>query len=183
MDVKRVKVSDKTFKLLYTADEIRARVERVAAEISRDMEGKHPLFVCMLNGAFIFAADVMRHFAASCEVCFVRMSSYRGTASSGDVTRLMGIDTEVKGRNVVILEDIVETGATMRAFAGDLEKLGTQSVSIAALVTKPQKIQGKIDVKYVGFEMESTDFIVGYGLDYNQEGRNLADIYILDEQQ
>lgn len=176
-----VKVSDKRFKLLYDASQIKAQVARVANEIKADLAGRKPLFVCVLNGAFVFAADLLREMAIPCEVRFVRLSSYRGTKSTGTVSNLLGIDTELAGRDVVVIEDIVETGRTMRYFTEDLKAHNPVSVRIASLVTKPERLVEDVGIDYVGFKMKANDFIVGYGMDYNQEGRNLPDIYIVEE--
>lgn len=181
MNEKVVKVSDKSFRLLYSAAEINAEVERVANEIKRDVSGRIPLFICVLNGAFMFAADLLRKFDEACEIRFVRLSSYSGTESTGNVRQVLGLDVPLDGRDVVVVEDIVETGCTMHTFIEDVKKQNPASVSVAALVTKPERLKEKVEVKYVGFTMKANDFIVGYGLDYNQEGRNLSDIYIVEE--
>lgn len=176
-----IAVSDKKFKLLYGASEINAQVERMAKDIKRDMTGRKPLFICMLNGAFMFAADVLRAIGKPCEIRFVRLSSYSGTKSMGKVNNILGLDVDLKGRDVVILEDIVETGCTMHSFIEDIKKDAPASVSVASLVVKPERLKEKVEIKYVGFKMKANDFIVGYGMDYNQEGRNLSDIYIVEE--
>ncbi len=181
MNEKVVKVSDKSFRLLYSAAEINAEVERVANEIKRDVSGRIPLFICVLNGAFMFAADLLRKFDEACEIRFVRLSSYSGTESTGKVCQVLGLDVPLDGRDVVVVEDIVETGCTMHTFIEEVKKQNPASVSVAALVTKPERLKEKVEVKYVGFTMKANDFIVGYGLDYNQEGRNLSDIYIVEE--
>lgn len=177
-----VKVSDKEFRLLYDSSQIKKRVEMLAGEISRDMAGSVPVFVCMLKGSFMFAADLLRHIDCPCEVSFIRYSSYRGTHSTGKVRAVMGLDTDVRGRNIVVVEDIVETGRTMYSLLAKLNDLRPASVSVAALVTKPDRLEKPVEVKYAGFKMKATDFIVGYGLDYNEQGRNLSDIYILNNQ-
>lgn len=181
MDGKTVKVSDRTFAILYDAKAIDTEVRRVAMEIKRDVAGRHPLFVCVLNGAFMFAADVLRLVDEACEIRFVRLSSYSGTESTGTVHEVLGLDADIEGRDIVVIEDIVETGRTMHSFLEEVKRQNPASVSIAALVVKPEKMEEYVDVKYAGFTMKAGDFIVGYGLDYNQEGRNLPDIYILKE--
>ncbi len=181
MNSNAVTVSDKKFKPLYSASEISARVEHMAKEIKRDIAGRKPVFVCMLNGAFMFAADVLRAIGEPCEIRFVRLSSYCGTQSTGKVNNVLGLDVDIKGRDVVVVEDIVETGCTMHSFIEQIKKVSPASVSVAALVVKPERLKEKIEIKYVGFRMKANDFIVGYGMDYNQEGRNLPDIYILEE--
>ena len=181
MNSNAVTVSGKKFKPLYSASEISARVEHMAKEIKRDIAGRKPVFVCMLNGAFMFAADVLRAIGEPCEIRFVRLSSYCGTQSTGKVNNVLGLDVDIKGRDVVVVEDIVETGCTMHSFIEQIKKASPASVSVAALVVKPERLKEKIEIKYVGFRMKANDFIVGYGMDYNQEGRNLPDIYILEE--
>lgn len=178
MSEETVKVSGKTFRTLYTADEIASVVERMAAQLRRDVGGENPLFVCMLGGAYVFAADVLREYGEPCELSFVKLSSYEGTQSTGSISTKLDIETDLRDRHVVVLEDIVETGRTMHEFVASLERRGPASVSIAALVVKPECMEEKVDIKYVGFKMKKSDFIIGYGMDYNQIGRNLADIYI-----
>ncbi len=181
MDENIVKVSDKSFRLLYSAADINAEVDRVAKEIKRDVSGRCPIFICVLNGAFMFAADLLRKVDEACEIRFVRLMSYSGTESTGNVCKVLGLDVSLEGRDVVVVEDIVETGCTMHAFIEEVKKQNPASLSVAALVTKPERLKEKVEVKYVGFKMKANDFIVGYGLDYNQEGRNLPNIYIVEE--
>lgn len=178
---KTVRVSDKRFKLLYDALQINEQVARIAKEIRTDLAGRKPLFVCVLNGAFVLAADLLREVAMPCEVRFVRLASYNGTKSTGTVNNLLDIDTDISGRDVVVVEDIVETGRTMHYFTDDLKTHGPASVKIASLVTKPERLIEDVKIDYIGFKMKANDFIVGYGMDYNQEGRNLPDIYIVEE--
>ena len=159
-------------------NEIRHEVKRLAAEIERATEGCTPVFLCVLNGAFVFAADLLRCIPKDCEVCFVRLASYEGTSSTGTVKNIMGLNMDVKGRDVIIIEDIIETGRTMQAMKKILAGHEAKSVNIATLVSKPAKLETDINIRYCGFKMKATDFIVGYGLDYNGLGRNLPDIYI-----
>ncbi len=181
MNEKVVKVSDKSFRLLYSAAEIDAELDRVAKEIKRDVSGRCPLFICVLNGGFMFAADVLRKVDEACEIRFIRLSSYSGTESTGKVCTVVGLDVSLEGRDVVVIEDIVETGCTIRALIEEMKKQNPASLSVAALVTKPERLKEDVEVKYVGFKMKANDFIVGYGLDYNQQGRNLPNIYIVEE--
>ena len=175
-----VKIKDKTFKTSITEEQIKERIKEVAQCINRDMEGKNPLLLGVLNGAFIFAADLMREITIPCEISFVKLASYQGTTSTGKVQEVLGINEDLSGRHVIIVEDIVDTGQTMK---GMVESLGTRnpaSVSICTLFVKPEKLQEKLDIKYFCFSIPN-DFIVGYGLDYDQQGRNLREIYSLVE--
>ena len=175
-----VKIKDKTFKTSISEAEIKERVKQLAAQISHDMEGKNPLFLGVLNGAFIFAADLMREMTIPCEISFVKLASYQGTISTGKIKEVFGINEDLTGRTVVIVEDIVDTGATMKNM---LESLGTRnpaSIHICTLFVKPDKLKEPLDIEYAAFEIPN-DFIVGYGLDYDQKGRGLKEIYTLDE--
>ena len=175
-----VKIKDKTFKTSISEAEIKERVKQLAAQISHDMEGKNPLFLGVLNGAFIFAADLMREMTIPCEISFVKLASYQGTISTGKIKEVFGINEDLTGRTVVIVEDIVDTGATMKNM---LESLGTRnpaSIHICTLFVKPDKLKEPLDIEYAAFEIPN-DFIVGYGLDYDQKGRGLKEIYTLYE--
>jgi len=174
----RVTIKDKTFETSIPESEILQRVKAVAARINKDMEGRNPLFLAVLNGAFVFAADLMREITIPCEISFVKLASYQGTTSTGKVTEVIGINEDLAGRDIIIVEDIVDTGLTMKRM---VETLGTRkpaSVQICTLLVKPEKLQVELDIKYAALEIPN-DFIVGYGLDYDQQGRNLRDIYTL----
>ncbi|MCH4148491.1 MAG: hypoxanthine phosphoribosyltransferase [Prevotella sp.] len=173
-----VKIKDKTFKTFIPETEIQQRVKAVADKINRDMEGKNPLLLAVLNGSFIFAADLIRYITIPCEISFVKLASYEGTVSTGTIKEVIGVNEDLHGRNVVIVEDIVDTGATMKRM---LETLGTRepaSLHICTLLVKPGKLQVPLNIEYAAMEIPN-DFIVGYGLDYDQQGRNLRDIYTL----
>ena len=176
-----VKIKDKTFKTSITESEIKERVKAVAQQISKDMEGKTPLFLGVLNGSFIFAADLMREMTIPCEISFVKLASYQGTTSTGKIKEVLGINEDLSGRTVIILEDIVESGQTMKRM---IESLGTRtpaSVHICTLFFKPDKLQEELNLDYVAFRIPD-DFIVGYGLDYDQQGRELKDVYTIIEE-
>ena len=176
-----VKIIDKTFKTSISESEIKERVKAVAARISQDMEGKNPLLLGVLNGSFIFAADLMREITIPCEISFVKLASYQGITSTGKVHEVLGINEDLTNRHVIIVEDIVDTGRTMKQM---IESLGTRnpaSVDICTLFVKPDKLQENLDIKYAAFSIPN-DFIVGYGLDYDQQGRNLKEIYTLVEE-
>lgn len=173
-----VTIKDKTFKTSIPESEIKHRVKELAARISSDMDGKNPLFLAVLNGSFIFAADLMREITIPCEISFVKLASYQGVTSTGTVKEVIGINEDLTGRTVIIVEDIVDTGRTMKQM---LESLGTRnpaSIHICTLFVKPEKLQEKLDIEYAAFSIPN-DFIVGYGLDYDQQGRHLKEIYTL----
>ncbi len=173
-----VKVKDKEFRLSITAEQIREAIAREAARINSDFAGQEPLFVAVLNGSFMFAADLMRHITLPNEIAFVKMASYEGMGSTGRVKELIGLTQDIEGRHIVIVEDIVDTGLTMQHMLETLESKKPASVSICTLLLKPEKLQVELDVRYCALRIPN-DFIVGYGLDYDGYGRNLADIYTL----
>ena len=171
-----IKINDRSFRVSITETEIKNRIKSLAADISADMEGKNPLFLAVLNGAFIFAADLMREMTIPCEISFVKLASYQGTTSTGKIQEVFGINEDLTGRAVIIVEDIVESGQTMKNM---IESLGTRnpaSVQICTLFFKPDKLKEELTLDYVAFRIPD-DFIVGYGLDYNQAGRGLKDVY------
>jgi hypoxanthine phosphoribosyltransferase len=175
-----VKIKDKLFETSIPEAEIKQRIKAVAEKINRDMEGKNPLLLAVLNGSFIFAADLMREITIPCEISFVKLASYQGTTSTGKIREVMGINEDLSGRTVIIVEDIVDTGLTMKRM---IENLGTRnpaSVHICTLLLKPDKLTVDLDIEYVAFRIPN-DFIVGYGLDYDQQGRQLKDIYTLKD--
>lgn len=176
----KVTVKDKNFKVFISEEDIRKRVKEIAAEISRDMSGKRPLLVAVLNGSFVFAADLMRELDFPCEISFVRMASYAGTSSTGKVRELIGLSESIEGRSVVVVEDIVDSGLTMKEMLALLAKQRPAEVSIASLLVKPGNLKVDLDIRYRCFDIPN-DFIVGYGLDYDGEGRNLRDIYVVEE--
>ena len=171
-------IKDKTFALFIPETEIKQRVAAVAQRIDQDMAGRTPLFLVVLNGAFMFAADLVRMISVPCEVTFIKLASYQGTHSSGAVTEVIGLHTDLQGRDVIIVEDIVDTGLTMRQLLDKLATLQPASLQVCTLLLKPGKLQTPLDLRYVAMEIPN-DFIVGYGLDYDEQGRNLKDIYTL----
>lgn len=175
-----IRIHDKEFVPSIPAEDILVQVRRVAKEINRDYEGQEPLFLVVLNGSFIFAADLMREITLAADVSFVKLASYQGTASSGTVREVIGLNTDITGRPIIIVEDIVESGLTMAHMIATLKKQNPKSVDICTLLLKPEKLEVKLDIKYVAMEIPN-DFIVGYGLDYNEHGRNLKDIYTIKE--
>ena len=175
-----VQVKDKSFTIFLSKEQIENRVREVAAQISADLKGKNPLFLSVLNGSFMFAADLMRGVDIPCEISFIKMSSYEGTSSTGSVKQLLGLKENLEGRAVVIVEDIVDSGLTMKELLALLEKQHPAEVHIATLLVKPQNLKVDLDIEYNCFEIPN-DFIVGYGLDYDGYGRNLNQIYTIVE--
>ena len=175
-----VKIKDKTFKTSITEAEIKERVKAVAQQINKDLEGKNPLFLCVLNGSFIFAADLLREVTIPSEISFVKLASYQGTTSTGKVREVIGLNEDLSGRTVVIVEDIVDTGRTMKQMVESLGTRNPESVHICTLFFKPSKLKEKINPEYVAFSIPD-DFILGYGLDYDQQGRGLKDVYTIIE--
>ena len=175
-----IKIKDKSFRVSIPEAEIKERVKALAEQMSKDLEGKNPIFLGVLNGSFIFAADLMREMTVPCEISFVKLASYQGTTSTGKVQEVLGINENLSGRTVVIVEDIVESGRTMRQM---IESLGTRnpaSVHICTLFFKPEKLKEELNLDYVAFSIPD-DFIVGYGLDYDGLGRELKDVYTIVE--
>ena len=174
----RVTIKDKTFEVSMSEEQIKQRIREVAQQISHDMEGRNPLFLAVLNGAFIFAADLMREMTIPCEISFVKLASYQGTTSTGKIKEVIGINEDLTGRTVIILEDIVETGLTIKQM---IESLGTRnpaSVHVCTLFFKPERLKEDLQLDYVAFSIPN-DFILGYGLDYDQQGRGLKNLYTL----
>ena len=175
-----VKIKDKSFRTSIPESEIKARVKAVAQQISKDMVGKTPLFLGVLNGSFIFASDLMREMTIPCEISFVKLASYQGTTSTGKVKEVIGINEDLSGRTVVIVEDIVESGQTMKQMVESLGTRNPESVHICTLFFKPDKLKEELTLDYVAFRIPD-DFIVGYGLDYDGLGRELKDVYTIVE--
>ena len=174
-DMSTIKIHDKVFRTSYSEAEILQHVKAVADRLNKDMEGKNPLFLAVLNGSFIFAADLMRMITIPCEISFVKLASYQGTLSTGKVKEVIGINENITGRTVVIIEDIVESGLTMKRMIDTLGTRNPESVHICTLLLKPEKLEVNLHSQYAAMEIPN-DFIVGYGLDYNQQGRNLREI-------
>ncbi len=172
----KIKILDKEFSIFISATEIEAAVDKVAQRINTDLKGKNPLFIVILNGAFMFASDLMKKITLDCEVSFVKLSSYAGTSSSQNVKKLIGINEELHGRSIIIVEDIIDTGLTMEKLIADIQKLQPESIRLATCLFKPNAFQKSYPIDYVGIEIPN-DFIVGYGLDYDGYGRNYPEIY------
>jgi hypoxanthine phosphoribosyltransferase len=175
-----VQVLDKQFEPFISEEEIAAQIGRLADELSQDFAGKNPVFVAVLSGSFMFASDLFKAIKFNAEICFIKLASYKGTKSSGQVVSVIGLDMLLKGRHVIILEDIVDTGRTLNHFLPELESQQPASMKLCALLHKPDATVFPINIDYVGFSIPNR-FVVGYGLDYDGYGRNLPAIYQLAE--
>lgn len=175
-----IQIKGKRFALAIPEADILREVSRVAESINRDLAGKNPLFLSVLNGAFMFTADLLKHITIPCEVSFIKLMSYRDTGSTGNVSEVIGINKDLTGRTVVVVEDIIDTGLTMQYLLRTLNALHPLEVHIATLLTKPDKLQADIPIEYTAMHVPD-DFIVGYGLDYDGYGRNYKDIYTLTQ--
>lgn len=173
-----VQVHDKIFTPFITATQIQQRVAEMGALINTEYSGKKPLLIGVLNGSVIFMADLLRHIHSACEIGFIRVSSYQGTSSSGAVKNVMGLNDDLTGRDVIIVEDIIDTGDTAVYLYEEIRKKNPASLKFATILFKPAALKHDLRPDYVGFEIPPA-FVVGYGLDYDGLGRNLADIYQL----
>jgi len=179
-NMETIQVRDKSFKISITAKQIDEAVNKIANQINKDLNGKNPLFLVVLNGAFMFASDLMKKITIPCEISFVKLSSYVGTQTTSTVRELIGLDEVLHDRTVVIVEDIIDTGITMGVTMAKLKNLEAEDVKIATLLFKPEAFQRDYPIDYIGMEI-TNDFIVGYGLDYNGHGRNIPEIYKIIE--
>lgn len=175
---KRIKLRDKTFRVMIPAEDIDAAVERVAERLNHDYAGRTPVFLGVLSGAFLFLSDLVRKTDFNSQLAFVKISSYEGTQSTGKVQQQMGVDFDIEGRDIIIVEDIVETGHSINHVVEHLRSKNPRSVEICTLFFKPDKYRYDLPIKYRAMEI-GNEFIVGYGLDYDQLGRNLKDIYVV----
>ncbi|MBL7750885.1 MAG: hypoxanthine phosphoribosyltransferase [Chitinophagaceae bacterium] len=175
-----IKIHDKQFKPFLSEQEIHARIAELAEDLNKDYAGKRPLFIAILNGSFIFAADLFKSISIEAEICFIKLASYKGTSSSGQVITAIGLDVDLINRDVIILEDIVDTGKTLNEFLPKLQHQQPASLKIVALLHKPEAAVFPIKIDYTGFSIPNR-FVVGYGLDYDGLGRNIREIYQLAE--
>lgn len=178
--MKKVSLEDKNFKLFIESAKIRKSIDAVSVKLNNDYAHNSPVFVCILNGSFMFASDLIRTFTHNCEVTFLKVASYDGTKSTGFVKELIGLNESITGRDVIIVEDIVDTGATLETVIKDLSLLNPKSIKVSTLLYKPLAYKGRFPIDYAAIEV-GNEFLVGYGLDYNGLGRNLEDIYIIEE--
>jgi hypoxanthine phosphoribosyltransferase len=172
-----MQIKNLTFRKHIPESKIQKRIELLADEINKDYAGKTPLFLPVLNGSFMFAADLIKRITVECRVSFTKVSSYSGTVSSGQVKSLIGHDESVFNQDIIIVEDIVDTGITLQRIMEELKGLGAKSVETVCILRKKAARDKNIGVKYIGFELEE-EFVVGYGLDYDGLGRNLKDLYV-----
>ncbi len=175
-----IQVKDKKFEILIAESQIKRKIKQLAGEINRDMKGMNPFFLGILNGSFMFASDLIKEITIPCQISFIKLASYQGMASTGVIKEVIGLSESIKGRHVIVVEDIIDSGFTMR---NTLENLGTRepaSISVCSLLLKPGKLEVDLDIKYLAFSIPD-DFIVGYGLDYCGFGRNTKDIYSVIE--
>jgi hypoxanthine phosphoribosyltransferase len=180
-DTNVIQIWDKSFRPYIQEKDIQERVRQIGARINLEYEGRWPLFIVVLNGAFMFAADLFRSVAISCEITFVKLQSYEGLESTGLVKTVIGLNESIKDRDIIIVEDIVDTGLTLQMITEQLEEHEPASISSASLLLKPDALQIDVSVDYIGFKVPN-NFLLGYGLDYNGRGRNLKDIYTLEDQ-
>jgi hypoxanthine phosphoribosyltransferase len=175
-----IQVNDKKFQPYLTAAQIDEQIKRLGQEINKDYVGQRPLFIAILNGSFMFASDLFKQLVIDAEICFIKLASYKGTRSTGNVITSIGLDESLKDRHVVIIEDIVDTGKTLSQFLPQLYDQRPASLKIAALLHKPEALEHPIKIDYLGFNVPNK-FLLGYGLDFDGLGRNLKEIYQLIE--
>ena len=172
-----VKIFDKEFELFIPYEKITSSIDQMAKKMNDQLTGKNPLFLCILNGSFMFAAEIFKRLTlVDAEISFVKLASYSGSSSVGEITELIGLNEDLKGRTVVVLEDIVDTGITISNIIKEIQKLQPAEIQIATLLLKPDALKNEVQLDYVGLKIPN-DFIVGFGLDYDRRGRNLTDIY------
>jgi hypoxanthine phosphoribosyltransferase len=180
--MKTITIIDKEFELFIPYEKIRSIVEKMADQMNRDFEGKNPLFLCILNGSFMFAAEIFKRISLlDAEISFIKLASYSGTQTTGTVKELIGLNEDLSGRTVIVLEDIVDSGITIANTIEQIKAKNPAEVKIATLLLKPDALKTSVQLNYVGLEIPN-DFIVGYGLDYDGRGRNLIDIYKIIQQ-
>jgi hypoxanthine phosphoribosyltransferase len=178
--MKEIQLLDKKFKEFITGEQIRIRVEELAIQINRELAGKDVVFLGILNGAFLFAADLFRQINLEARISFIKLASYQGTTSQGLIKELIGWNEDIKNKTVVVIEDIVDTGNTLERIVDELVVRKAAEIKISALLYKPEAYKKEIPLHYIGFEIPN-DFVVGYGLDYDGYGRNLPSVYKLTQ--
>ncbi len=180
LPVNTIKVREKEFEVYLDETKIQQRIAEIGEEINEEYANKNPLFIGILNGSFMFASDLMKAVNVPSEIAFIRMASYKGMESTGSVKQVLGLQENVFGRHLILIEDIVDSGLTMEQVIKFFQERGPKSIRVATLLLKPEKLEKDLKLDYVGFEIPEK-FVVGYGLDYNGHGRNLKDIYQLKE--
>lgn len=178
--MQEVTIGGKTFEQYISEEQIAGRVAELGTMISNEYADKNPLFIVLLKGAYVFASDLLKHFLHPCTVSFFRLSSYKGMSSTGELTFKDVFDENIQGRDVVVVEDIVDTGNTLSGFLPALQELEPNSVKVVSLLSKPDVLQGKVHIDFLGFEIPPA-FVVGYGLDFDEQGRNYPQIYQLKQ--
>ena len=171
-----IKVLDKEFELYIKQEEIEAVIKDIASRINEEYKEKSPLFLVMLNGAFMFASQLFKELSIDCETSFVKYASYDGTQSTNEVKELIGLESSLEGRDIVVIEDIIDSGYTMKCIIQKLNSMNASSIKVATLFFKPKAFKFDYKIDYIGMNIDN-EFIVGYGLDYNQHGRNYNSIY------
>ena len=174
-----LKVHDKQFKPFISAEQINEHVKKVATQINKDYIGKRPLFIVILNGAFMFASDLLKEITIEAEICFIKLASYKGVTSTGQVVTAIGLDVDLVGREVIVVEDIIDTGKTISHFLPQIRYHHPASLKIAALLHKPDAMVNPVKIDYLGFTVPDK-FLIGYGLDYDGLGRNIKEIYQME---
>lgn len=178
--MKKVKLHDKHFKLFIDYEIIISKIEDLVKVLNVNYAHKKPIFLCVLNGSFLFASELIKRFNHECEVSFVKLASYEGLNSTGNIKNLIGLNDNLNGRNIVIVEDIVDTGNTICSVTEEIKNHKPESVEVATLLFKPKAYQKNIPINYAAINV-GNEFLVGFGLDYNGIGRNLEDIFIIEE--
>jgi len=176
--MQNIRIHDKEFKPYLDEKKIQDRIRELGAEISKDYHGKNPLFIAILNGSFMFAADLFKNISVDAEICFIKLASYKGISSTGQVITAIGLDVDIIGKHIIIIEDIVDTGKTLNEFLPKLNHQQPASLKIVALLHKPEATKFPVHIDYTGFTIPNK-FVVGYGLDYDGLGRNIPSIYQL----
>ena len=177
---KTIQVHDKKFKKIISSEKIQKANNIIAKKLNKDYKNKKPIFISVLNGSFLFTSDLIKKVNIECEISFIKISSYSGTQSTGNMNTLIGLNETLKGRNVVVLDEMVDSGNTIEKVITELKKRNPKTIKIATLFFKPDAYKKKIKLDYVGIKVPN-DFLVGYGLDYDGLGRNYQDIYVLDK--
>lgn len=177
----KITIKDKTFKPYISAEELQTSISKVANEINTHYSGKSPIFIGVLNGSFMFMSDLLKEINLQCTVSFVKLASYEGTTTTGKVNELIGLNEDIEGQDIILVEDIVDTGNTLVKLYNILQNKKVNSIKIASLLFKPEAYHKPYPIDYIGKAIPN-DFVLGYGLDYDGFGRNLSSIYVLDEE-
>lgn len=175
-----IKIHDKKFETYLSVEQIDEQIKRIASEINADYEGKRPIFIAIMNGSFMFASDLFKELSIEAEICFIKLASYKGVKSTGQVVTSIGLDAVIKDRDVIVLEDIVDTGKTLSEFLPQLMNQSPSSLRVATLLHKPDALSHPVKMDYIGFNVPNK-FLLGYGLDYDGLGRNLKEIFQLKD--